>query len=319
MNWMDKRTSLYTCNMDKVGESVTFRDIYFTRFAIRHKWFYKLPSTNTWMNGTSNDLYSIVQLRNLNPESENYSTEKNILKKTIQCFTISAELKERTSSEGDIISLTGLLQLDFDYADIYQFDIREIMQAVFSLPFIALCSLSVSGLGFYALALISEPERLAAYAEHIFEILEAYGVKPDRSKGRNYNDLRYVSYDSKMLIRENPEPLLIKRFKPKLGAKKMANRSGGAAKTTANSGLIKAMLTQVQQAQIGQRWGTIQRVAFTLGGKCGEEVLEMIKDEIHNNPAFNGETEKYLECAQHCFKEGQMNPLPEREWIKPQT
>jgi hypothetical protein len=35
--------------------------------------------------------------------------------------------------------------------------------------------------GFYALALIAEPDKLSDYAEHCFEVLKDYGIQPDES------------------------------------------------------------------------------------------------------------------------------------------
>lgn len=114
------------------------------------------------------------------------------------------------------------MQIDIDAKDCAGYDIEELKQAVFALPFIAFVSLSCSGDGFYAIAAIAEPDRQREYAEHIFNVQEQYGLSCDRSKGRNYNDLRYCSYDANMLDRNDVEPLRITHFKPKTAPKKQA-------------------------------------------------------------------------------------------------
>jgi len=119
----------------------------------------------------------------------------------------------QSRKKGNVIAIesTGIMQLDFDHSSIRDYDIKELKQAVFSLPFVGFCGLSCSGTGFYALILIEEPEKLSEYAEHCFEIFKTeYGINVDTTKGRLLQDLRYISYDANMLLRGNPDPLRIK-------------------------------------------------------------------------------------------------------------
>ncbi len=200
MNWLNKQVTLYSSHRDNAGQPATYRQILLSEFA--------------------NSLSAIYLLRDLQKKYENqligdadYKIKKSELKGKLQCYSPSALLQSR--AKGNIIEIhrTGILQLDFDYYDIQDYEIEELKQAVFSLPFIGFCGLSCSGKGFYALAFIAEPEKLIEYAEHCFQALLQYGIKADTSKGRNVNDLRYLSYDPNMLIREDPEILKIKRFK----------------------------------------------------------------------------------------------------------
>ncbi len=202
------------------------------------------------------------------------------------------------------------MQLDFDYADIKEYDVEDLKQAIFSLPFVAYCGLSCSGAGFYALVSIAEPHKLNAYAEHCFNVLlTKYGIKADTTKGRNVNDLRFLSYDKNMLIRENPEPLLIKHFKAIQAPQQRNNTNYSPNAKKSNSALLNKELKALNEVMIGNRWGTVQKVAFTLGGLEDRNFLLDIENSIKNNSAFAGEEEKYLECAKDCFEAGRKQPL----------
>lgn len=287
-SWLDTEVSLYTTYADNVGRSATFRDILFTEF---------------WR-----DLDSLVDIRSLDKEDPDYKKKKTDLKARLQCFTPAALLA--CKAKGNVIELSrsGIMQLDFDYEQIKDFDIEELKKYIFELPFVGFCGKSPSGDGFYALISISEPHRLAEYAEHCFNILSAHGIEADRSKGKKPENLRYVSYDKNMLIREFPEQLRIRRFKAKLQPQKTHHQSG--QKTfVSNSGLVSSQLAKVQQAQVGQRWATIQQVAYTLGGIGQPDLLDQIIQQIEMCSAFEGEVAKYTKCAADCFKGGSLKPI----------
>ncbi len=309
--WLDEKISFYECAADNQGAITTYREILLTRFAVPHNFYYKVYPEDTtsypkgkWVNGMANDLDTIIKIR-----TEQVSkSEQAVLKQTMQCFTPAGLLKSKKKGSIEEINRTGIMQLDFDYNDILDYDVEELKQCVFSLDFIAFSGLSCSGKGFYALALISEPYKLNEYAEHCFNILLDYGIKADTTKGRNVNDLRFVSYDSNMLIRENPKPLLIKRFKSK---SKPAIRQTTPKLINDNTGsnLIKSELKKLQTVQVGSRWATVQQVAYTLGGLNDNHLLQTIKDIINTNSAFMNEEIKYSKCAEDCFTAGTLKPL----------
>lgn len=305
MNWLDIKTSFYKCPADNTGAVASFREILFSRFGIEHEWYFKHHESNKWISGISNDLDSIIDLRT----REMCKAERIMLKQTLQCYTPAALLKSKKQGKVEVVNKTGIMQLDWDEPAIIDYDIDELKKAVSNLPFIGFCGLSCSGKGFFALALIAEPDRLCEYAEHVFKIFNYYGIPVDTSKGRNVNDLRYVSYDSNMLYRENPEPLLIKRFQPKPAPKKVFVSNYNQNSYRPNNGLIKASLRKIQSAVTGQRWETVQQVAYTLGGLGNQNIIEDLKNEISSNHEFFGEENKYHKCAEDCFTAGFNNPL----------
>ena len=304
-NWLDKQVSFYECQADNKGTPATFRDILFTNFALPHKWYWKDKQTQTWKNGMSNDLETMIQLRRLPAESE----KKGLLKQTLQCYTPAALLAGKRKGEVIEISRSGIMQLDFDFKDISFFDVEELKQAVFELPFIGFCGLSCTGKGFYALALIAEAERLFDYAEHCFEVLLKYGIKADTSKGKKPENLRYVSYDANMLFRINPEPLHIKHFKPKQQVRKRIYKKASNTLKTGNSALVNSQLRIITEAVNGSRMSSVQKVAFTLGGTNDFQVLEQMKDCINQTPAFADDVESFIKCADDCFKNGTTKPF----------
>lgn len=307
MSWLQRQVSLYKCVADNRGRASTFEDIFFTQFAMDHKWYYCDSSdSKKWVNGIGNDLYEMIRIRTTEMSKE----EMVLTKYKIQCFTPAALLKTKKQGRIEEVHRTGILQFDFDYESIKDYDIDELMLAVFDLPFIGYCGKSISGKGFFALALIAEPDRLMEYAEHCFKIFESYGVPVDTSKGRNVQDLRFVSYDANMMIRENPKPLRIKRFYAEQSNKRIRVDKTYHRDYAANSKLLNKEIQELAAVQVGQRWATVQRVAYTLGGIGNDNYLSEIKQAINNNSAFNGEEPKYIQCAEDCFGAGKQKPLP---------
>ena len=199
------------------------------------------------------------------------------------------------------------MQLDFDQVD--QSNIEQWKRWVFSLPFIAFCGLSCSGSGFFALALIAEPERLAEYAEHCFAVFLHYGLKADNSKGKKPENLRYLSYDENMLIREDPEVLRITKFLTIPAPKKEKQVSYHKRSFTGSSALVRAELAKIQNATAGNRMITIQQVAYTLGGLGDDSILSAVQSEIESNAQFDDQLTEFLKCAEDCFAAGWLNPL----------
>ncbi len=302
MSWLDSHTSLYKCQADNTGTTTTIRDVLFTSFAIPHEWYFK--HSGEWISGESNDLETIIDLKTAEMAQE----EKVMLKATLQCWTPAACLKTKKKGQIEVLGRTSIMQLDFDAATCEQYDLDELMRATFDLPFVCFVSRSCSGKGFYALVLIAEPERLSDYAEHCFNVLDKYGIPADTSKGRNPQDLRYVSYDANMMIKDDPAALKIKQFKPKQAPKKPIHINSQPISFNGNRVLLQAVQA-IQSAPVGNRFPTVQKWSFTLGGYGDNTLLSTIKQSIREAPQYSGVEDKYLECAELCFKDGQSKPF----------
>jgi hypothetical protein len=283
--WLDQQVSLFDTHTAQ-GHPATLREILFTSFAVPH--------------GGRNDLDTIITMRQLNPNDADYDTRKKELKKTLQGYTPAGLMTERKQEA--VISRTGIISIDFD--DLEQYDINEVKQAIGALPFVGYCGLSVSGRGLFALVLTAEPERQREYAEHLFEVFNHYGIPPDRSKGRNVNDLRYVSYDSNPVINDNPEPLRIKRFKTRPAIQPVRQPKVYQSDEMKKMKAVNNAVSNISSAQVGQRWGIIQHWSYSLGGFGDPGLLDIVQEAIRTSPAFTGQEQKYYKCAADCFREG---------------
>ena len=290
--WLDKTVSLYNSHSDNIGKPTTYRDILLCKFA--------------------KNLNEIVELRKLDRTTPDYKLKAKPFKSKLQCYTPAALLESKAAGNVKEIHRTGVMQLDFDEQDIEMYNLEELKAAMFALPFVGFCGLSCSGGGFYALALIEQPERLNEYAEHCFKILLQLGIKADTSKGKKIENLRYLSYDANMLIRENPTPLYLRPFKVNLGFKYKAYRYNASASINDHVTLLNNGLRALAQVQNGDRWQTVQKVAYTIGGLNNLSYLHQLTNAIYNNSAFKGEEAKYCKCAKDCFAEGAKNPLKNR-------
>jgi len=288
-NWIDKQVSLYTTFNDNTGQPATYREIIFSLFA--------------------KDLPAIIGLRKLDREATDYKIQAKPFKAGLQCFTPAALLVNKAQGNVIEINRTGVMQLDFDYDGIKDYDLEEIKQCVFRLPFIGFCGTSCSGSGFYALALIAEPERLSEYAGHCFEVLKGYGIKADESKGKKPENLRFISYDANMLVRNNPEPLHVSQFKAKQAPKVIQPYTFTPSQNSNSNAALNAGLKELQDVQSGSRWETVQKTAYSIGGLNNYSFLQDIMNTINSNPAFTGEELKYCKCAKDCFNAGISKPF----------
>ena len=288
-NWLDKTVSLYKTHSDNIGKPSTYRDIFKWQFAA--------------------DMQTIVDLRNLDRTAIDYKSQSKPFKSKLQCYTPSALLESKAAGKVKAIQLTGIMQLDFDEQDICMYDLEELKAMVFSLPFIGVCTLSCSGGGFYALALIAEPERLNEYAEHCFNVLLKKGIKADTSKGKKIENLRYLSYDSNIMIRESPEPLKLPPFKAKPAIIKAQPYKYTTTNNNNDNALLNKGLRALRTVQSGERWQTVQRVAFATGGLNNPAHLPQLITAINSNSAFYGEVIKYSKCATKCYNAGTQKPL----------
>jgi hypothetical protein len=275
--WLDNVVSYYTSHWDAVGKPTTLRNILLV----------KDPAY----------MPIIVKLRGLNRNDFDYEEKKRALKSKLPAFALN-ELENR---RGRIVNKSGLIQLDFDYNAIKKYDIEELKRTLFDLPFIAFCSRSCCD-GFYALALIAEPEKQVQYAERCFEVLIKYDIHPDTSKGRNANDLRYVSYDESKLLKHHPEALKIEKLH---NCKPSVQRASKIYLD--NNRLVQKGLKEIAEAPIGNRWPTVQKWAFTLGGIPG--ALEGIIQVISNSSQYSGYEKHCIKCAIDQYKYGSIKPL----------
>jgi hypothetical protein len=293
-SWLDFQTSLFKCFADNNGRLRTFRQILFTDLTIEHDWFYKDNDTAKWVSGRSNDLDTLINIRE--------GQDKTIAKQTLQCYTPSAAFSSKKQSHEVIIHYNPIMQIDIDEGGLINYDIDEVQRAIFDLSFTCFVCKSASGKALFALLLIAEPDKLPQYFAHFIQYFKHYHINIDIGKGGGYSNLRCISYDKNMLYREDPKPIKIKRFyTPPQPARIIPLRTGG------NTNLIKWAVEQISNAQKGNRFETVRKVSYTLGG-VGYG-LDEIKDAINNSSQYTGLEPKYLHHADECFKAGLLKPI----------
>lgn len=285
LSWLDREVTLYENKLDITGRPATLRHILLSAFG--------------------RDMSTIVSLRRLDLQAKDYKRQKEQLKDKLQLFSPSALLNSRAAGHLEIQSKSRLMQLDFDHEEIKAFNIEELKQKVFSLPCVAFCGLSCSGKGFYCLIEIAEPERQNEYANHCFKVFGQKGLKPDTSKGALIQDLRYVSYDANMLIREYPVPLRILKF----SKEKKPSRPFLKIRHNSNHVLADKQLHKIATAIDGERFNTVRKAAYTLGGLKQPTLLNEAMKRISSNKEFNGDEAVFKKVLVDCFRAGEKNPL----------
>jgi hypothetical protein len=283
-SWLDQSVSFYSGGHSDTtsGKVLTLRQILLTEF------IYSFPA--------------ILALKSLDQNAIDYDKKKKYYKNKLTAYALNV----LESRRGKVMSYSGLMQFDWDYESIKDYDIEEVMLAIFDLPFIAFCGKSCTGTGFYAFAAIGEPERLKEYAEQCFQVFDYYDIPVDTSKGRNYNDLRYVSYDCNMMIKENPVPLKIKRFIQK---PKHITSYNKPVPITGTDLRIKKGLQEISLASPGNRWPTVRKAAYTIGGIHGSSIDDIIT-VIRNSPQYSGYEDHCIQCAEDSFSAGRQKPIP---------
>jgi hypothetical protein len=299
---MDYKTGLFPCVQNNNGVLNSYRYSLFTAFGVAHDWFYKDDNTDQWINGNSNDLETILSLRSLDIDNEDYAAKKLQAKLTMQCIMPSASCDYKKKGSENILAYTPFMQLDFD--NLHDFDIEEVRQAIFDLPFVAFVQKSVSGFGLWALVMIDEPALLPHYAEHCFYLFEKYKIPIDTGKGMNPTQLRFLSWDQNVVWKDEPKPLKVKRFNTR---KIEVKKSQPVTFNTDSSALVRWAVKEITGAQVGQRFDIVRKVSYTLGGH--NTGLDDVKAAIEFSSQYQGVTKKYLRHAIEGFEAGQKNPI----------
>lgn len=290
MNWLDLTTGIFSCVAQNKSIPKTFREILFSDFGSTHEWFYKKDS---WINGTANDLDTIMKIRS-------GQIDKSIAKQTLQCYTPSAYYSCKKKGAEILVHRNPILQLDFD--KLQDYDLGEVKQAIFDLPFVGCVSKSVSGDGLFVLILIDDETRLSEYyAQCSRAFRNELGIIADPTKGSNPVHLRFISYDENFLYREDPQPLKIKHYYKPAPTKKAPSLIHSAC------GLVNWGVGQIQSAQNGDRNNTVHLVSYTLGGRNAG--LSEIIHAINSSPQYSGEESEFLATARNSFSKGQLKPF----------
>ena len=170
----------------------------------------------------------------INPDKEPFATAANIvrglrmandeklqkrIKEYLTCFTASSQLETKkadaTPEQKNIIP-SGFMQVDIDLKDnVNMKDAEAIRAKLAAVPYIALSALSARGQGVWGLLAIAEPDKLPEYAEQVYSYFKNARVTIDKSKSKNYTELRYFAPDSGAILKQKYELMpLLPKVKP---------------------------------------------------------------------------------------------------------
>ena len=109
----EKQVSLYTRQTDITGGASNPREVIYVKFG--------------------RDIKAICELRELDPCDPGYKAKAAPIKQRLQLWAPSALLASRAAGNVRVVKRTNIMQLDFDYDAIKDFDIEELKQCVFAL------------------------------------------------------------------------------------------------------------------------------------------------------------------------------------------
>src|SRR5438105_15959452 len=122
-SWLDTYTSFYRNHLDKVGRTVTFKEILFSLY--------------------EDYLHFLLVLQSLDTSDPSYESKKRKLKSSLGCFALNV-----LDTRSKVVSYSGLIGLDIDNVE----GIESTKAFMGTLPFIAWVGASCSGHGLYAFA-----------------------------------------------------------------------------------------------------------------------------------------------------------------------
>lgn len=143
----------------------------------------------------------IEYLRRLNKKSEEEA--KAYKKSEIPSITVSGTFNRRRVV-GDIKDKTGIIAIDIDKDNNPCLDIEKTKKEVMKLPYVFLSGLSCRGEGVYCFIYYNKENYIGYVFNALEQIFKNLGYVVDH-KCRDITRLRFVSYDSNMLLKQEVE------------------------------------------------------------------------------------------------------------------
>lgn len=129
------------------------------------------------------------------------------LKQKLPAITPSGVFLRRNS--GDLIKHSGLICIDIDGGDNKDArNFRDLKKLLSIVPYIAYCSQSASGNGFFCIIPIAHPDKHRLHFHALEEQFKLWGVTID-SNCKDTSRLRFATYDPEPLVNINAEKYTI--------------------------------------------------------------------------------------------------------------
>lgn len=194
-------------------------------------------------------------------------TRKSELKATAPCFTPGGLFLDRHTN----IDFGFHLQIDIDQKDNTQIsnwpDVRDWLAEWKHTSFAAI---SLSGVGCYALVKVATID-LKGHLMAMLPLFEKAGLTVDETKGKNLNDLRFISYDPAARMNLNAEPFTKIAAEPApaptMFRKPTTTGSGTSLIDSFNENCDVVALLQANGWKVAYKQG--EHIRFTRPGKDG--------------------------------------------------
>lgn len=252
-------------------------------------YFYNLKSTKPL--GTTS-IRKVLEVKKCKFQIEEYRRTGNPdIKMSLPCYTVSGVFSER--KESGLIKHSGVVCIDVDLKDNSKVgNFKALKSLITKIPYVAYCSLSCSGEGYFVLIPI---EHLNKHREHygaICDDFERCGIKTDRCC-IDVSRLRIASFDDEAYF--NEQAVVYTRtvsVEPEKQDKKNDFESGKTANFNFENTAIRveAIVHEILEKQIDittpyPAWFEIGAALANHFGSCGRKYF-------HDISKFNKEYDK---------------------------
>jgi hypothetical protein len=222
--------------------------------------------------------------------------ERTVLKQRLPAITPSGTFTERKLS--GLVKHSGLLCIDIDNQDNQHIEnFKELKRHLCNIQNFAFVGLSVSGLGYYCLVPISEPDQHKAHFKALQTDLLRFGVIIDQS-GSDITRLRIYSYDQEPYFNHQAK-VYTKIYKEEsLESAKSANSA-----RVPNENNFITLFQQIIKTQTDITGG--YQTWFEIGCSLANEFGEAGRSYFHDISRFSPKYKKATTDRQfnHCNKQ----------------
>jgi hypothetical protein len=195
--------------------------------------------------------------------------KRDELKATLPAITPSGTFPYRRGA--DLIKHSGLIQFDIDLKDNPRIrNYAGLKAQLAKLPFVAYCGLSVSGLGYWGLVPISQPDRHGQHFDALKRVFAYYGITLD-DKPRNVASLRGYSFDIEGYFANQ---VMMFELCDVPAPPKPRNIDYSRFQNENESDLLKRLMRLVETAGEGARHESLLKASRLAGGYVGAGRLD---------------------------------------------
>lgn len=216
--------------------------------------------------------------------------ERQVLKGTLPAATIGAVCEGGRKTE-NVTTRTGWIAIDADAKD-NELKGERLRNEIARVDCVAYAALSASGRGAWGLVKVSNPDRQADHFEQLADDFKtAMGIILDESKGKNPNDLRYISYDPDGVFRRDAKTYTrLPAPKPPPTRRRLLSLTSAKASDAYARAALNGELETLARTGKGSRHHCLIRAASKLGQLVAVGMLDeaVVMDNLNAMAASIG-------------------------------